>query len=318
MDEAASALRLQQESKPEDILRLDQRIMTLQIELESLRKETDVASRERREKLQSTLKECQEEAAKLTEKWEKERAEIEAIKKTKEELEKARIELDQAQVRLVQWTQCDLFSNTFQRENNFGRAGELRYSIIPSLEEKLPKDGESATKSSEEGTLIHESVTADDIAAVVSRMTGIPVNKLTSGHVERLINMEDILRQSVRGQDEALKAVSNAIRMQRAGLNGENRPLASFFFLGPTGVGKTELCKKLAGYLFSTESAVVRFVSTIFADFDSYLLQFWVCGNFQRLLEHFTAVIYLQMYADTDFLGNRICLNFKRNTQSRD
>ncbi len=129
------------------------------------------------------------------------------------------------------------------------------------MEAKLPKDGESVTKSSEEGTLIHESVTADDIAAVVSRMTGIPVNKLTSGHVERLINMEDILRQSVRGQDEALKAVSNAIRMQRAGLNGENRPLASFFFLGPTGVGKTELCKKLAGYLFSTESAVVRFVS---------------------------------------------------------
>jgi ATP-dependent Clp protease ATP-binding subunit ClpB len=156
----------------------------------------------------------------------------------------------------------------------------LRYSIIPSLEAKLPKDGESATKSSEEGTLIHESVTADDIAAVVSRMTGIPVNKLTSGHVERLINMEDILRQSVRGQDEALKAVSNAIRMQRAGLNGENRPLASFFFLGPTGVGKTELCKKLAGYLFSTESAVLRFVSINFPDVDSYfaiVLGLWQC-----------------------------------------
>jgi ATP-dependent Clp protease ATP-binding subunit ClpB len=132
----------------------------------------------------------------------------------------------------------------------------LRYSIIPSLEEKLPKDGESDAKSSEEGTLIHESVTADDIAAVVSRMTGIPVSKLSSGHAEKLINMEDSLRQSVRGQDEALKAV---IRMQRAGLNGENRPLASFFFLGPTGVGKTELCKKVANYLFSTESAVVRF-----------------------------------------------------------
>lgn len=135
----------------------------------------------------------------------------------------------------------------------------MRYSIIPSLEQKLPKDGEATTKGSEEGTLIHESVTADDIAAVVSRVTGIPVTKLTSGHAERLINMEDTLRQSVRGQDEALKAVSNAIRMQRAGLNGENRPLASFFFLGPTGVGKTELCKKVANYLFSTESAVVRF-----------------------------------------------------------
>jgi len=134
----------------------------------------------------------------------------------------------------------------------------LRYSIIPSLEEKLPKDGDSTAKTSE-GSLIHESVTADDIAAVVSRVTGIPVTKLTSGHAERLINMEDALRQSVRGQEEALKAVSNAIRMQRAGLNGENRPLASFFFLGPTGVGKTELCKKVANYLFSTESAVVRF-----------------------------------------------------------
>lgn len=126
------------------------------------------------------------------------------------------------------------------------------------MEEKLPKDGESTAKTSE-GSLIHESVTADDIAAVVSRVTGIPVSKLTSGHAERLINMEDALRQSVRGQEEALKAVSNAIRMQRAGLNGENRPLASFFFLGPTGVGKTELCKKVANYLFSTESAVVRF-----------------------------------------------------------
>ena len=126
------------------------------------------------------------------------------------------------------------------------------------MEEKLPKDGDSTAKTSE-GSLIHESVTADDIAAVVSRVTGIPVTKLTSGHAERLINMEDALRQSVRGQEEALKAVSNAIRMQRAGLNGENRPLASFFFLGPTGVGKTELCKKVANYLFSTESAVVRF-----------------------------------------------------------
>ncbi|TVY28153.1 Heat shock protein, mitochondrial [Lachnellula hyalina] len=238
MDEAASALRLQQESKPEDIMRLDQRIMTIQIELESLRKETDVPSRERREKLQADLKACQDEAKTLTEKWETERAIIERVKKTKEDLEKARIELDQA-----------------QRENNFGRAGELRYSIIPALEEKLPKEGEATG----DGTLIHESVSADDIASVVSRVTGIPITKLTSGHAEKLINMEDTLRESVRGQDEALKAVANAVRMQRAGLNGERRPLASFFFLGPTGVGKTELCKKMANFLFSTESAVVRF-----------------------------------------------------------
>ena len=218
---------------------LDQRILTIQIELESLRKETDIASKERREKLQADLKQCQDEAAKLTEKWEKERSAIETIKKTKEELERARIELDQA-----------------QRDNNFGRAGELRYSVIPSLEEKLPKDGE---QSSTDGTLIHDAVNADDIAAVVSRITGIPTTKLTSGHAEKLIHMEDTLRESVKGQDEALNAVSNAVRMQRAGLNGENRPLASFFFLGPTGVGKTELCKKMANFLFSTESAVVRF-----------------------------------------------------------
>lgn len=240
MDEAASGLRLQQESKPDDIMQLDQKIMTLQIELESLRKETDIASKERREKLEKDLKECQEEAKVLTEKWEAERSEIDAIKKTKEDLEKARVELDQA-----------------QRENNYSRAGELRYFVIPSLEAKLPKDGE--TGPSPDGTLIHDAVTADDIAAVVSRVTGIPVTKLTSGHAEKLIHMEDTLRQSVRGQDEALRSVANAVRMQRAGLNGENRPLASFFLLGPTGVGKTELCKKMANFLFSTESAVVRF-----------------------------------------------------------
>ncbi|KAH8808300.1 ATPase [Xylogone sp. PMI_703] len=244
MDEAASALRLQQESKPEDILHLDQKIMTLQIELESLRKETDIASKERREKLEADLKNYQNEAAILTEKWEKEKKEIDAIKQVKADLEQARFELEQA-----------------QRENNFARAGELRYSVIPSLEAKLPKDPETGAETSPagEGSLIHDAVTADDIAAVVSRITGIPTTKLTSGHVEKLIHMEDTLRESVRGQDEALEAVSNAVRMQRAGLNGENRPLASFFFLGPTGVGKTELCKKLAGFLFSTEQAVVRF-----------------------------------------------------------
>ncbi|WYZ34906.1 hypothetical protein EsH8_I_001182 [Colletotrichum jinshuiense] len=237
MDEAASHLKLQHESKPEDIMALDQKIMTIQIELESLRKEKDVASQERREKLQADLKKYEEEISELTKRWEAERAEIEAVKKTQEDLDKARIELDQA-----------------QREGNFGRASELRYSVIPALEQKIPKDGEK-----QGGSLVHDAVTADDIAAVVSRVTGIPISKLTSGHIEKLVHMEDSLREAVRGQDEAIKAVSNAVRLQRAGLSGENRPLASFFFLGPTGVGKTELCKKLAGFLFSTESAVVRF-----------------------------------------------------------
>lgn len=145
-----------------------------------------------------------------------------------------------------------------QREGDFAKAGELRYATIPGLEAKLPKEGEEHS-SDGQANLIHDSVTADDIGNVVSRTTGIPVNKLMAGEVEKLIHMEDTLRQSVRGQDDALSAVADAVRMQRAGLSGENRPLASFMFLGPTGVGKTELCKKIAEFLFSTDSAVVRF-----------------------------------------------------------
>ncbi|KAI9171550.1 putative chaperonin ClpB [Paramyrothecium foliicola] len=241
MDEAASHLKLQHESKPEDIMRLDHKIMTIQIELESLRKEKDIASKERREKLEKDLKNLNDEISTLNARWDKERSEIESVKQIQEELDKAKFELEQA-----------------QREGNFGRASELRFGVIPTLEQKLPteQEGEEAKDSD---TLIHDSVTADDIANVVSRITGIPVSKLTSGHIEKLIHMEDTLREAVKGQDEAIKAVSDAVRLQRAGLSGENRPLASFFFLGPTGVGKTELCKKLAGFLFSTESAVVRF-----------------------------------------------------------
>ena len=243
VDEAASALRLQQESKPDAIQDLDRQIMTIQIELESLRKEADVLSLERKEKLNKSLELKQNEAAELNALWDKERAEIEAIKTVKEDLEKARIELDQA-----------------QRKGNYGKAGELRYDTIPKLQDQLPREGSEVSMTGTNGeTLIHDSVTADDIADVVSRTTGIPVTKLLAGEVERLVLMEDSLRQSVRGQDEALTAVANAVRMQRAGLNGENRPLASFMFLGPTGVGKTELCKKMANFLFSTETAVVRF-----------------------------------------------------------
>jgi ATP-dependent Clp protease ATP-binding subunit ClpB len=243
VDEAASALRLQQESKPDAIQELDRQIMTIQIELESLRKETDIASKERREQLEKTLTLKQDEVGALTEKWEKERAEIEEVKKTKEQLEAARLELDQA-----------------QREGNFAKASELRYARIPELQKKLPQEeGGEKSSTTPSDTLIHDSVTADDIATVVSKSTGIPVTKLMAGEVEKLVRMEDILRQSVRGQDEALTAVANAVRMQRAGLSGENRPLASFMFLGPTGVGKTELCKKIASFLFSSESAVIRF-----------------------------------------------------------
>lgn len=214
VDEAASSLRLQQESKPDPIQELDRQIVTIQIELESLRKETDIQSTERREKLEALLGEKRKESAELTEKWDKERAEIETIKKYQSELEKARLEFEQA-----------------QRENNFARAGELQFSTIPELQRKLPKEGEAKSA----GALLHDSVTADDIANVVSRATGIPVTKLMAGEVEKLIHMEDILRQSVKGQDDALTAVANAVRQQRAGLSGDNRPLASFMFLGPTG-----------------------------------------------------------------------------------
>jgi len=245
VDEAASALRLQQESKPDAIQELDRQIMTIQIELESLRKETDVVSRERREKLEEKLAKKQGEVNILTEKWEKERKEIEEIKETKLALEKARFDLEQA-----------------RREGDFAKAGRLQYQTIPELSQKLPQESGSESGGggrNADGSLLHDSVTADDIAGVVSRTTGIPVTKLMAGEVEKLVHMEDTLRQSVRGQDEALTAVANAVRMQRAGLSGENRPLASFMFLGPTGVGKTELCKRIASFLFSTEQAVIRF-----------------------------------------------------------
>ncbi|KAG5928493.1 chaperone ATPase hsp78 [Claviceps africana] len=245
MDEAASHLKLQHESKPEDIMRLDHKIMTIQIELESLRKEKDVASQERRDKLEKDLQRHQEEIAELNARWEKEKSEIDSVKRIQEDLDKARFDLEQA-----------------QREGNFARASELRFGVIPTLEQKLPSDkaqDAAAAGQESEGALIHDAVTSDDIANVVSRITGIPVSKLTSGHIEKLVHMEETLREAVKGQDDAIKAVSDAVRLQRAGLSGENKPLASFFFLGPTGVGKTELCKKLAGFLFSTESAVVRF-----------------------------------------------------------
>ncbi|KAF1911833.1 P-loop containing nucleoside triphosphate hydrolase protein [Ampelomyces quisqualis] len=220
--------------------------MTIQIELESLRKETDVASKERRERLEQTLEQKQEEVKTLTVKWEKERSELDEIKNTQENLERAKMELEQA-----------------RREGNFAKAGELQYSRIPELEMKLPNDENAASGTN---SLLHDSVSADDIASVVSRTTGIPLSKLNSGEVEKLVHMEDTLRQSVKGQDEALTTIANAIRLQRAGLSGENRPISSLMLLGPTGVGKTEVCKRLAEYLFSTPQAVIRFDMSEFSE----------------------------------------------------
>lgn len=245
IDEAASALRLQQESKPDPIQKLDREILTIQIEIESLRKESDIASIERRTRLETSLKAKQDEVSSLMMQWDKERQEIERLKQKQEELEQAKNELDEA-----------------RRTGNLRRAGELMYAVIPAIEKELPTEGlegETSSGPSGRGPLIHDSVTADDIAGVVSRTTGIPITKLMAGEVEKLVHMEATLRQGVRGQDEALTAISNAVRMQRAGLSGENRPIASFMFLGPTGVGKTELCKQLANFLFSTQSAMLRF-----------------------------------------------------------
>ena len=242
VDEAASAQRLQQESKPNAIQELDRQIMTLQIELESLRKETDVLSIERKEKLDESLKSREEEASRLTDLWNKEKSEIDAVKHARSDLERARIALENA-----------------QRDGDYGKASELRYSTIPNLQALLPQEGAESSNTAKYGEIIHDSVTAAGVEAVVSRQTGIPVTKLMSGEVEKLVHMEDTLRQSIRGQDDALAAVANSVRSQRAGLSGDNRPIASFFFLGPTGVGKTQLCKKLASFLFSTENAMTRF-----------------------------------------------------------
>ena len=249
VDEAASGLRLQQESKPDAIQELDRALMTIQIELESLRKETDVASVERKDRLEDTLRSKQDEVNMLTEKWESERAEIESLKKEKEDLESARLELDQA-----------------QRDGNFAKAGELRYSRIPQLEQRIPAEGADMSSTKRPDSLLHDSVTADDIANVVSKTAGIPVQRLMSGEIEKLVSMEDTLRRSVRGQDDALRSVANAVRMQRAGLSGEHRPIASFMFLGGTGVGKTELAKNLASFLFATESAMIRFDMSEFSE----------------------------------------------------
>ncbi|KAI8075139.1 P-loop containing nucleoside triphosphate hydrolase protein [Gongronella butleri] len=239
LDEACSKLRLQQESKPEELENLDRHIMTVQIELESLHKETDPLSVERREKLEADLKESQKESARLSGIWNEERQRLEKIKAIKEDLEKARVELESA-----------------QRSGNFQRASELRYGVVPKLEKDLEKESQGTGEEGEQ--FVHERVTSDDIARVVSRMTGIPVRNLMKGEREKLLHMEDVLAQRVVGQPQAIQAVSEAVRLSRAGLQNPNRPIASFMFLGSSGTGKTELCKTIAKFLFDTENAIVR------------------------------------------------------------
>ncbi len=236
MDEAASRIRMEVESKPEEIETLDRRIIQLKIEREALRKESDAASKDRLNHLEHDLAQLEQQSAELTQRWQAEREKIQAEAKLKEQLDQARLELDQA-----------------QRRGDLGRAGELSYGVIPGLEKQLA-DAQTASQ----GAMLREEVTAQDIAAVVSRWTGIPVDKMLEGEREKLLHMEEALGRRVIGQRQAVTAVSRAIRRARAGLQDPDRPMGSFLFLGPTGVGKTELTKALAGFLFDDDSAMVR------------------------------------------------------------
>lgn len=238
VDEACSALRLQHESKPDELQTLDRQMITLQIELESLKKETDPVSVDRRKIIEDRLKVKQGEADRLTEIWQAEKAEIDKVKQAKQELEEAKIELEQA-----------------RNATNFAEASRLQYMVIPQLENKIPRGNDERSGDS----LLHESVSSDDIARVVSRMTGVPTDALLKGEKDKILKMEERLRERVVGQGEAIEAVSRAVQMQRAGLTDERRPVGSFMFLGPTGTGKTELTKALAQFLFDDERSIIRF-----------------------------------------------------------
>ncbi|MGH1412238.1 MAG: ATP-dependent chaperone ClpB [Pelagimonas sp.] len=235
MDEAASRLRMEVDSKPEELDALDRDILQKQIEVEALRLEEDQASKDRLAKLELDLGNLQDESAQMTAKWQAERDKLASARDIKEQLDRARAELEQA-----------------KREGNLAKAGELSYGIIPGLEKQLTDAEES------DDVMVEEAVRPEHIAAVVERWTGIPTSKMLEGDREKLLRMEDDLHRRVIGQDQAVTAVSNAVRRARAGLNDENRPLGSFLFLGPTGVGKTELTKAVADFLFDDDNAMVR------------------------------------------------------------
>jgi len=236
MDEAGSRLRMQIDSKPEKLDELDRRVMQLKIEREALKKESDKASRDRLVALEKELGELEEESAALTAKWLEEKKSVADVQSLKEKLDAARQEVEVA-----------------QRRGDFARAGELTYGVIPDLERKL-----KAIEDNKDAALSGEAVTAEHIAGVVSRWTGIPVDKMLEGQREKLLHMETDLEKRVVGQNEAVRAISNAVRRARAGLQDPNRPIDSFLFLGATGVGKTELTKALAAFLFDDDTAMVR------------------------------------------------------------
>jgi len=237
MDEAAARLKMQVDSKPEELDLLDRDIIRLKIEQEALKKESDTGSKTRLQTLEKELAEFEEKSAALTARWSKEKNKLSDAAKLKSELDGLRIELANA-----------------QRRGEFQRAGELAYGQIPELEKKLAEIEENEAP----GEMMEEAVTANHIAQVVSRWTGVPVDKMLEGEKDKLLKMEDALGKRVVGQAEAVRAVATAVRRSRAGLQDPNRPTGSFMFLGPTGVGKTELTKALAEYLFNDETAMVR------------------------------------------------------------
>jgi ATP-dependent Clp protease ATP-binding subunit ClpB len=236
IDEAASRLRMEVDSKPEEIDELDRRIIQLKIEREALKKETDPGSKERLKRLELELSGLEAQSAELTARWRAEKEKLAGAQSLKAKLDQARNELEIA-----------------QRKGDLARAGEILYGVIPDLEKKL-RTAESGSSQA----MLKEEVTAEDIAGVISRWTGVPVERMLEGERAKLLHMEENLRKRVIGQDEALIAVANAVRRARAGLQDPNRPLGSFLFLGPTGVGKTELTKALAQFLFDNEQALVR------------------------------------------------------------
>lgn len=242
MDEAASRLRMQVDSKPEALDEIDRRVIQMKIEREALKKESDDASKERLGKLEGELKELEKESEALTKRWQAEKNKLADSSSLKEKLDEARQEMEIA-----------------QREGNLARAGELMYGVVPELEKAIAEqDSLSEQASAQAGDLVRETVTDEDIAQVVSRWTGVPVEKMLEGEREKLRQMEAVLGARVIGQSEAVHAVSNAVRRARAGLQDPSRPLGSFLFLGPTGVGKTELTKALAQFLFDDENAMQR------------------------------------------------------------
>ncbi|MDX2290072.1 MAG: ATP-dependent chaperone ClpB [Hyphomicrobiaceae bacterium] len=239
VDEASSRLKMEIDSKPEELDRLDRDLIQMKIEREALKRETDQASKDRLVRLEKQIADLEEQSQALTQRWEAERQKLGSAQKIKEELEAARIELEQA-----------------QRRGDYNRAGELQYSVIPGLDKQLRAI--EGTEQDVSAVMVEEAVTPDHIAGVVSRWTGVPVDKMLEGQRDRLLKMEDALAKRVIGQREAVVAVSTAVRRARAGLQDPNRPIGSFMFLGPTGVGKTELTKALASFLFDDDQAMVR------------------------------------------------------------